>query len=515
MRPRWLAPESRIFLKPGVGLLVAAIAYAALTAALAPFLHSDAILDVALVYLLLTLVVAALWGYWVGLVSAIAADLLVNFFFVPPLHKFTVQEPANVVALVIFLAVALIGASLLELLRHQIRLAESRAAITATLLEVSQESARAVSPRDALDRLCLSVVKALHGQGCSIVRAGDHWQVLGSVGGLTELTREEQAVAAEALRTNTIARLGSSETRPAIRRAATARSSITFVPFSPVAAERGVLRVRGPISAPPLVDIDRLLRSFADQASVALNRALLAEEAAQTEVLRRADEFKTLILSGVSHDLRTPLTAIRAAVDSLQDEGVDWSAEDRTSFLSTIDTQTDVLSTTVNNLLEMSRLEGGAVKPLLEAIEVDALLEEVRLMTARATADRVVTVESPARLQLTADYGLLVQALINLIENAAKYSFPRGKICIKGDLNGNKVTLTVQDDGPPIPAGDLPYLFERFYRGSKAGKLKGTGLGLAIVKATVELCGGTVQVEPAGGGNAFVIQLPGRTGAPR
>jgi len=502
-------------LNPAVGLAVAALAYATLTAALAPFLGGKAILDVALVYLLLTLVVATLWGYWVGLVSAIAADLLVNFFFVPPIHKFTVQEPANVVALVIFLAVALIGASLLELLRRQIRIAEARAAITATLLEVSQESARAVSPRDALDRLCISVVKALHSQGCSIVRAGDQWQVMGSVGGLTELTREEQAVAAEALRTNTIARMGSAGARPAMRRPTPPGPSVTFVPFAPGAAERGVLRVRGPMSAPPLVDIERLLRSFADQASVALNRALLAEEAAQTEVLRRADEFKSLILSGVSHDLRTPLTAIRAAVDSLMDEEVDWSAEDRTSFLTIIDTQTDILSATVNNLLEMSRLEGGAVQPHLEAIAVDELLENVRLMTGGATAGRAVTIDCPPGLNATADYGLLVQTLINLVENAAKYSAPGGQIRLNGSASGGRVSLIVSDDGPPIPPGDLPHLFERFYRGSKAGKLKGTGLGLAIVKATVELCGGTVQVRPAGEGNAFIIQLPQRTGSLR
>jgi two-component system sensor histidine kinase KdpD len=514
MRPRWLTPDSRIFRNPAIGLAVAAVAYAILTAALAPFLAANAILDVALVYLLLTLVVAALWGYWVGLVSAIAADLLVNFFFVPPLHKFTVQQPANVVALIIFLAVALIGASLLELLRRQIRLAESRAAITATLLEVSQESARAVSPRDALDRLCISVVKALHAQGCSIVRAGDQWQIMGSVGGLTELTREEQAVAAEALRTGTIARIGSSTPRPGMRRPA-AGPEVTFVPFAPGAAERGVLRVRGPMSAPPLVDIDRLLRSFADQASVALNRALLAEEAAQTEVLRRADEFKSLILSGVSHDLRTPLTAIRAAVDSLLDRGVDWSAEDRKSFLATIDTQTDVLSSTVNNLLEMSRLEGGAVQPTLESVAVDELLENVRLMTAGATAGRIVTVDCPEGLNATADYGLLTQSLVNLVENAAKYSAPGGAIRLASAASTGTVSLFVSDDGPPIPASDLPHLFERFYRGSQAGKLKGSGLGLAIVKATVEVCGGTVQVRPGSKGNDFIIQLPQRIGASR
>lgn len=276
-----------------------------------------------------------------------------------------------------------------------------------------------------------------------------------------------------------------------------------------------MLRVRGPMSAPPLVDIDRLLRSFADQASVALNRALLAKEAAQTEVLRRADEFKSLILSGVSHDLRTPLTAIRAAVDSLLDGGVDWSSEDRRSFLTTIDTQTDVLSSTVNNLLEMSRLEGGAVQPTLEPIAVDELLENVRLMTAGATAGRIVTADCPEGLNATADYGLLTQALVNLVENAAKYSAPGGAIHLAGSANSGTVSLVVSDDGPPIPASDLPHLFERFYRGSQAGKLKGSGLGVAIVKATVEVCGGTVQVGPGSKGNDFIIQLPQRTGTSR
>jgi two-component system sensor histidine kinase KdpD len=490
------------------GLCIALVAYSTLTALLAPFLGERHILPVALLYLLVTLLVAARWGYTVGITGAVLADLLVNFFFVPPVHTFSVQDPENVAALLVFLAVAVVGASMLALLRRQIRISAARTVETSILLDVSQEVARAVSPRDALDRLCRATVHALRAQGCSIVRA-EQWQVVGAAGGLAALTREEQAVASEAVRTNTIARVGLARAghRAARSRDGTA-AAVTFVPFGPASPERGVLRLRGPFIPPPLVDMDRLLHAFADEASVAVSRAMLAEEAGRVEALQRADEFKTALLSSVSHDLRTPLTAIKAAVDSLLDATVNWSEEDRASFLATIEGQTDRLTSTIDNLLEMSRLEGGAVRPTIEPVEVEALLNEVRLTTIAATAGREVTVDAPPALWTATDYGLIVQALVNLVENAARYSAPGGAILLLGRQAGGRVLLTVRDGGPGIPSADLPHVFERFYRGSQSLKTRGTGLGLAIVKAMVQLCAGSVYVATNADGNDFVIELP-------
>ncbi len=484
-------------------------AYAGLTAVLALLLDEHQILNIALVYLLLTLVVSAVWGYWVGVAGAVVADLLVNFFFVPPLYRFTVQAPANVLALLEFLAVALFGASMLSLLRRQVRIAAARQAETAILLSVSRELAHAVSPRDAMDRLCGVVVRSLGSRGCSIIKDGPRWQVVGSSGGLSALPREEEAMAREAVRTGGIARIGAS--RRGGRAGAERRvgeAAVVLVPLAPSSPTRGVLRVRGAIVAPPMADVDQLLRVFADEAGVALDRAALAEEARQAEALRRADEFKTVLLSSVSHDLRSPLTAIKAAVSSLTDEEIDWSVEDRRSFLATIESQTDRLTTTVNNILEMSRLEGGAAHAVVEPIEAGPLLAEVELTTRAATVGRAVRIDASDSPWLRADYGLLSQALQNLVENAARYSRAGGAIMLGVERAGGRVILTVTDEGPGIPAEDLPHLFEKFYRGRQAGKTKGTGLGLAIVKAIVELCGGRVEVRSSDAGTQFRVDLP-------
>jgi two-component system sensor histidine kinase KdpD len=494
----------------GAGLLVAAAAYASLTALLAPFFDAGDVLNVSLLYLLLTLVLSALWGYVVGCAGALVADLLVNFFFVRPVHTFTVQEPTNVLALVIFLAVAIVGASMLALLRRQVRVTEARRAETAAMLSVTQEVARAVSPRDAMDRICYSVVRSLRARACAIARQGAHWELVGSAGGLVALSRDEEALAAEAVRTGQIVRSGS-VARARISRPgpgpARAHATLTIIPFGATAPERGVLLVSGAISPPPLTDGEQLLRAFADEASVAVHRATLANEASRVQALQRADEFKSVLLSSVSHDLRSPLTAIKAAVGSLRDSDVAWSDDDRATFLETIESQADRLTATVTNLLEMSRLEGGAVHPSLERVEALPLLEEVQAGTVQATAGRPVEIAAVPGLWLRADYGLLMQALTNLVENAAKYSRPGGAIRLSATAEGHRVRLACGDTGPGIPAEDLPHVFEKFYRGSDAAKSKGSGLGLAIAKAMVELCGGVIHVTSGPEGTVFTIDL--------
>ncbi len=506
--PRW--PASRVG-----GLVLSALAYTLLTLALAPFFDDEETLNVSLIYLLLTLMVSAAWGYTAGIAGALAADLLVNFFFVTPLYTFTVQEPSNVLGLFIFLAVALIGASMLSLLRRQVNIAEARRAETAAVLSLSQEIAHAATPREALDRLCIAVVRTLHARGCAVARMGERWEVLGSSGGLAAMPREEQSLAAEAVRTGEVIRYGSGARlrAPGLPRGAV-HAPVMFVPFGPRAPERGVLHITGEISAPRLADGDRLLRAFADEASLAVHRSRLAEEAGRVAVLQKADEFKSAILSSVSHDLRSPLTAIKAAVESLRDDEIEWSDDDRASFLETIESQTDRLTVTVTNLLEMSRLEGGAVRPKIEPIEVAALLDEVRAATAEVTAGRDVCVAGADELWLSADYVLITQSLGNLIENAAKYSLPGRDIRLAAARDGEHIVLTIADRGPGIPAGDVPHIFEKFYRGAQDGKTKGTGLGLSIVKAMIELCGGDIRVSSSPAGAVFIIELP-RAGSPR
>jgi two-component system sensor histidine kinase KdpD len=499
-----------VLVRRGVGFAISAAALAGITAALAPPLDEDHILEVALLYMLVVLLASAAWGYAVGLTSAVAADLLVNFFFVPPLHKFTVQEPGNVVALVIFLAVASTGASMLSLLRRQVRLLEARREETATLLRLSQELARAVSPREGMYRLCQDMAHVVHARSCSLLVRTDGWRTLSSSASHPpQLSRDEAALADAATTSGEPVRSpGVGAGRAPRGSAAAADARLTFVPFPLASAEKGAIRFSGTLAPPAVIDERRLLEAFASEASLAVHRARLSEEASRVDALQRADELKTALLSSVSHDLRSPLTAIKAAIDSLQDADVAWTEDDRRAFLATIAEQTERLTGTVTDLLDMSRLEGGATQPHLEPIEAKALLAEVALASRTVTGDRAVLVEAPDGVWLRADYALLVQALGNLVSNAGRYSIPDGRITVTAERDDGRIRLSVADEGPGIAAEDLPHIFEKFYRGAMQRKIAGSGLGLAIVKAMVELCNGTVTVESSPSGTVFTVALP-------
>ena len=491
-------------------MALAASALAAITLTLAPLVDERQITNVALLYLLATLAAAALWGYRVGIFAALTADILVNFFFIPPLHRFTVQRPENLVTLILFLAVALVGALMLSRFRAQVTRANSREAETLILLNASREVVREANPRIAIDRLCEVVGRALKARGCAIL-SGEPLAVAGSTvdrPSSAPPTREESAVALQATSSAEIVRLRESTATPSGQAGVRA----TFVPLP--GGARGVLRLLGPLQAPPGVDGDRLLGALADEASLALVRASLAREAGRAEALARAEEFKSVLLSSVSHDLRSPLTAIKAAVTSLRDTSVQWTEEDVDAFLETIESQTDRLSKIVSSLLEMSRLESG-VTANLEPIDLCPLIDEALQATRVTTAGRLVQSEETEGLWVRADYALLLQAIANLIDNAAKYSTPGLPIAIESDARPERVFIRIRDYGTGIPENDLPHIFEKFYRGSRVGAVKGTGLGLALVKAMVETCGGSITVESSNAGTVFEISLAPAVAPPR
>ncbi|HEX6032011.1 MAG TPA: ATP-binding protein [Tepidiformaceae bacterium] len=492
--------------RPGTGLAVTAVAFAALTATLAPLVH-DALLPVALCYLLVALVSAAVWGWVVGIVAAVAANLLFNFFFVDPLHRFTVNRPDDVAGLAMFLAVAAIGAGMLSLLRRQLAIAQDARAEAKMLLAVSREVAKGVSPRDALDRLCGSITDALGVSSCSILREADGWQVIGTSAGINSVSRQEENLASQAAASGDIVFY---ERGGGARRGGPSPSSarVSFVPVLKGPGAPAVIRLGGALQPSSGIPAAHLLDAFRDEVSVAVNRAVLQDEMRRFDRLKQADELKSALLSSVSHDLRTPLTAIKAAVGNLRDPDAEWSDDDRQLFLETLQGQVERLSTTVEGLLEMTRLEGGAVQPRLEFIQVAPLLEEVLQASGPALADRCVSLVSADSLWVRADYRLAFQAMQNIVENAAKHTAAGGRISVGAERSANTVRLWVEDDGPGIPPSELPHIFEKFYRGGTEGSLPGAGLGLSIAKAMVELNGGSVRAEPRDGGTRFVIELP-------
>ena len=314
------------------GFVVLIAALALLTAVLAPlFGPEDVSGTIALVYLLVTLLAAAIWGHLIGLLAAVASDIIVNFFFVAPRYTLNVREPAQAAQLAVFLAVAFIGASMLGLLRRQATLARSREAEANTVLGLTHAVVHSATPLEALEGLCEYVAQSLHADGCAIFGGTDDLRLIASSrnpGSQAPATRTEVAAAMESRQRNTAVHLGG-RTRVFSRLPGRKPGApVTIVAFPADALASGALRVTGRIEPPPLINASRLLSSFAAEASTALHRANLAEAAQEAEVLRRADQMKSALLSSVSHDLRSPLTAIKAAVDSLRDTSTNWTADD-------------------------------------------------------------------------------------------------------------------------------------------------------------------------------------------
>jgi two-component system sensor histidine kinase KdpD len=286
-------------------------------------------------------------------------------------------------------------------------------------------------------------------------------------------------------------------------------SRTSMLPLFMSDALLGALRLDSPDDASAFEPEPQLLSAYAGEAALALHRLELARSAGQAEALRQADEVKTAILSSIAHDLKTPLATIKTSISSLLDESVAWSQTNRRAFLESIGDETDRLNKTISALLDLNRLESGAVRPILRTEALDQLVEEAIEQASGALKSRCVLVDVPP-ISVRTDGSLIRHAVANLLENAAIYSRPDGEIRVGAVLTSNDVQVTVEDEGPGIDREDLPFVFHRFYKakGRGHGTSGGTGLGLAIVKGFVTACGGSVEVESSRFRTRFMIRLP-------
>ncbi|HEX2522826.1 MAG TPA: ATP-binding protein, partial [Terriglobia bacterium] len=246
--------------------------------------------------------------------------------------------------------------------------------------------------------------------------------------------------------------------------------------------------------------------------ALALERARFLKELSRTEALRQSDQLKSALLASVSHDLRTPLTSIRAAVDNLLDKTVDWDREALREFHVIISEEVTRLTRLVQNLLEMARIEAGELHPAKEWSSVPEMIHAVLDRCAAALANHRVRVDLKDGLPLVkVDARLLASALANLLENAAQYSAAQSEVVVRVAIDANTLTLSIQDKGPGIPAQDLPRVFDKFYRGSSrsVSRREGTGMGLAIARGIVEAHSGRIWVESGPGlGSTFFLSVP-------
>jgi two-component system sensor histidine kinase KdpD len=286
---------------------------------------------------------------------------------------------------------------------------------------------------------------------------------------------------------------------------------VLYVPVATDERVIGVLEVSGkPGGGRFAEDDERLLTSFADQAALAVERARLADEEARARVLEQTNELKSAPLAAVSHDLRTPLAAIKASSSALLDTSVDWGPEARDELLSAIDGETDRLTLMVSNLLDLSRIEGGALRPDKDWHDIGELLADTQVRLLRQTEDHPLTIEAEPGLPVVSfDYVEIAQVVLNLIGNAAKYSPAGAPILVTARSAGNEIQISVQDRGMGIPPERLPHIFETFYRAHERGPVAGSGIGLAICKGLVEAHGGRIWAQSrVGEGTTVTFSLP-------
>jgi two-component system sensor histidine kinase KdpD len=284
---------------------------------------------------------------------------------------------------------------------------------------------------------------------------------------------------------------------------------LTHLPLTTARGRLGELRVWR-VGRPLTPAEVRLWATFAGQGALALEHALLSEAETQAKILAESDRLKSALLSSVSHELRTPLASMKAAVTSLHSEQVQWETAARSDLLAMVEEELDHLNRLVGNLLDMSRIEAGALRPDRQWLNLAEVVGGTVSRMRLALAAHRLEIDVPDELPLVpADYGQLDQVFTNLLSNALKYAPPGTAIRVRAWAEGGEaMRVLVQNQGPPVPPEHLEHIFDKFYRVTAADRVTGTGLGLSICKGIVEAHGGRIWAENLAPGLAFNFSLP-------
>jgi len=440
-----------------VGVLASAGVVVLVSAVVALLKPHVPVLSLGALYVLAVLPVAILWGTALAVVVSVASMLVFNWFFLPPYHSFHLQESQNWLALAIYLVLAVAVGALAARARARREDAEQRRAESHALAEAALDLLRGRTLDEELGRLAALTAGVLSVEGARLELGPQPPQ------------EGEQALPVEA----------------GLRCVAT-------------------LLIDEEATVDEAVRL-RFLPSLAALLAVVAERSRLEAEALEAEALRRSDALKTALLRAVSHDLRSPLTAILASADALASPGLALEADDRLELAQAIRDEAERLDRVVGQLLDLSRLEAGAVEPHSELWHVDELVGQA-LAGLGADAARVRLEIRPETPPVEVDAAQVERVLANLIDNALHYSPPGSGVLVRAESGATELRLHVVDRGPGLPAEERDALFQPFRRGS-AGQL-GSGLGLAIARGFAEANGGRVWAQDEPGGGHLVLSLP-------
>jgi two-component system sensor histidine kinase KdpD len=457
--------------------------------------------NLVMLYLLAVVVGAIYLGRGPAVLVSALGVLAFDFFFVPPRFTFSVASAEYLLTFLGLFLVGLVISALTARAREQAEAAERREAETAALYSLSRDLAAAEDAAAVVRVTRAHVEDGFARQAVVYLPEGESLRPSGDASAddmpwLDPALAQRVFVGGEAAGRGTPLEAG---------------AAARYLPLTTSRGTVGVLAVR-PIdgSGPLSPQARRLLEAFASQAAQALERVQLVEATRQMQVLQATEKFQSALLHSISHDLRTPLVTITGALTTLQERGQTLDPEVRTSLVDTASEEADRLDRLVGNLLDMTRLEAGALRIRREPTDMQDLIGAVLAQMDRRLAGHPVKVDVPDSLPIVyLDYVLIVQVLHNLLDNAVKYSPPAGPLEVAAQLTGDEVQISVLDAGVGIPEADLSRVFDKFYRVRRPEQVSGTGLGLAICKGIVEAHGGRIWAANRPGGGAVIsFRLP-------
>ena len=457
-----------------LGYTVAVGGTALVTAPLLAFRGEVHETTVVLAYLLVVTAAAAAGGLGPGISASALGFLAFDVLFLQPYHHIIVSDPQDYLSLAVYLLVAVVVSLLVATSERRRARAERGERETRLLFDLSSSLVAHGSLEDTQREVVRTVRSLFDLSGCAIVLAAGDGDRLAAVDGQPPGDGDER------------------------------------VPMRSGGQDVGALVVvAGDSGSSGLGEAERrVLATFANQAALAVERVRQEEQRNRALALQETDRLRTALLNSVSHDLRTPLASIKASASSLLDREVRWDDAEREEFLATINTEADRLTRLVHNLLDMSRIEAGALDPrLIESSVAEVTGPPAR--RARAASDQRVEVDVPDDLPpILADPVRLDQVLTNLLDNARSYA-AGSPVQVVARQAGDTVELRVVDHGPGIPVSERERIFDQFYRVERGRRTEGTGMGLAICRGIVQAHGGTLRVETTpGGGASFVLTLP-------
>ena len=447
------------------------------------------ITNVALVFLTAVLSSAITYGLWPSLFACLVAVLAYNFFFLPPLYTFTIADPENVVALFFFMVVALVASYLSARVRAQAVSARERAATMENLYMFSRKLAGVFTLDDLLWAAAFQFAQMLKVRVVILLPEGKTIAVRAGYPPEDMLDEADLAAAKWVWEHASPAGRGA-DTLPGAKRL-----------FLPMRTGRGMVGIvgldcdrAGPLLTP---EQRRLFDALSDQAALAIERVNLSEDIDRARLAAETERLRSALLTSISHDLRTPLASILGSASTLRSRQGNLDEAARDELTGTIQEEAERLNRFIANLLDMTRLESGALEPRLDFVDLGDVVGSAIRRAASVLARHEVRVELAADLpMLKLDPVLFEQVLFNLLDNAAKYTSPGTKIDLRAARYGSQVRLEVADEGDGIPPDDLDRIFDKFSRVQAADRKRaGTGLGLAICRGFVEAMGGTIRAS--------------------